>query len=162
MAIDPNNPVVKLCAEGMAHDGVPGAALELFMRAWERRTDDLDAAIAAHYVARHQPSPAKTLRWNAIAAAHAERVTDGRAAELFASLYLNLADALRAVGRTDDARATARRASDHLGSIAPGGYRDLLTAGLDRLRVKLGDAPPVARVSGECTTALTSSSEVAP
>ena len=60
--IDPTNPVVALCSEGMAAEGTPAEALRLFERAWAARRDDYDAAIAAHFVARHQASPEDTLR----------------------------------------------------------------------------------------------------
>jgi hypothetical protein len=61
---DPANRVVALCAEGMAREGEPGVALRLFEEAWAARTDDFEAAIAAHYVARHQPTAEEALRWN--------------------------------------------------------------------------------------------------
>src|SRR3954468_20783044 len=91
--IDPTNRVVALCAEGMAMEGAPAEAMQLFEAAWAARSDDFEAAIAAHFVARHQPTREETLHWNALAVQHAELVSDGRAAELLASLYLNLADA---------------------------------------------------------------------
>jgi hypothetical protein len=62
--IDPTNPVVALCAEGMAREGEPAVAKRLFEEARSSRTDDFEAAIAAHYLARHQPTPADTLHWN--------------------------------------------------------------------------------------------------
>ena len=77
--IDPTNRVVALCAEGMAMEGSPADAMRLFEEAWASRTDDFEAAIAAHYVARHQPTPADTLHWNALAVHHAELVLDRRA-----------------------------------------------------------------------------------
>ncbi len=96
--IDPTNPVVALCAEGMAAEGTPAEARRLFERAWEARRDDYDAAIAAHFLARHQPNAADTLHWNALAVRHAEAVPGGRAAGFLASLYLNLGDAHASAG----------------------------------------------------------------
>jgi hypothetical protein len=58
--IDPANRVVALCAEGMAIEGSPADAMRLFEQAWALRTDDFEAAVAAHFVARHQPTPADT------------------------------------------------------------------------------------------------------
>ena len=46
-AIDPTNPVVALCVEGMAREGTPAEARRLFERAWEARRDDFDAAVAS-------------------------------------------------------------------------------------------------------------------
>src|SRR5688500_12732661 len=73
-ADDPANTVVALCAEGMAAEGTPADARRLFERAWAARRDDYDAAIAAHFVARHQATPADALHWNALAVRHAEAV----------------------------------------------------------------------------------------
>ena len=57
MKIDPDNPVVALCAAGMAVEGDSSAALALFEQAMLGRRDDYDACIAAHFVARHQAIP---------------------------------------------------------------------------------------------------------
>src|SRR5262245_35498555 len=114
MTIDSENPVVALCAAGMAREGVPDEARGLFEQAWAARRDDYDACIAAHYLARHQPTPEETLRWNALSASHAEAVTDGRADGFFASIYLNLADSLLATGDVAQAKTVTRRAEEHL------------------------------------------------
>ena len=137
-SIDPTNPVVALCAEGMAAEGTPAAARRLFERAWAARRDDYDAAIAAHFLARHQPTPGETLYWNALAVRHAETVSDGRAAGLLASLYLNLGDAQANVGDAAAAAASARRAARHLAAVEPGGYREFLALGIRRLGARVG------------------------
>ena len=87
MTIDPRNPVVALCAAGMAIEGDAVAAMALFEQAWAARTDDYDASIAAHFLARHQATTEQRVHWNALAVAHAEAVPDGRADEFMASLY---------------------------------------------------------------------------
>ena len=140
--IDPTNPVVALCAEGMAAEGTPAEALRLFERAWAARRDDYDAAIAAHFVARHQASPEDTLRWNALAVRHAEAVTDGRAAAFLASLYLNLGDAQANVGDVAAAAAAVRRAAEQLAVVPPGGYREFVAMGIRRLAERVGVASP--------------------
>ncbi len=119
--IDSTNPVVALCAEGMAMEGVPAEAKRLFEQAWAERSDDFEAAIAAHFVARHQPTPEETLHWNALAVQHAELVSDGRAAGFLSSLYLNLADAHEKLGARDSAATAVARAATHLHRIPPGG-----------------------------------------
>lgn len=139
-SIDPTNPVVALCAEGMAVEGTPAEARRLFEQAWAARRDDYDAAIAAHFLARHQPTPEETLHWNAVAVRHAEAVADGRAAELLASLYLNLGDAQATLGELVPAAASARRAAEHLAALAPGGYREFVALGIGRLAGRVGQA----------------------
>jgi hypothetical protein len=136
--IDPENRVVALCAEGMAREGEPAVAMQLFEEAWALRSDDFEAAIAAHYLARHQPTPTDTLHWNALAVFHAERVSDGRAAQLLASLYLNLADAQEKVGEWEAAASAVRRGAAHLDRLPTGGYRELVAGALRRLAERLG------------------------
>jgi hypothetical protein len=135
--MDPSNPVVALCAQGMTVEGTPDEARRLFEQAWAIRRDDFDAAIAAHFLARHQPTDAETLRWNALAVEHAESVPDDRCAELLASLYLNLGDSHARLGQRESARAAARRAAEHLATLPSGGYRDLVAMGIDRLTRRL-------------------------
>jgi hypothetical protein len=140
LGLDPSNPVVALCAQGIAVDGTPQEALRLFEQAWAIRRDDFDAAVAAHFVARHQSTDAATLHWNALAVEHAEALSDGRSAELLASLYLNLGDSHARLGQHASARAAARRAAEHLMTLAPGGYRDFVAMGIERLTQRLDTA----------------------
>jgi hypothetical protein len=139
-AIDPTNAVVALCVAGISVEGTPAEAMRLFEQAWEARRDDYDAAIAPHFIARHQLSPAMALHWNALAVRHAEAVEDGRAAGLFASLYLNLADAQADAGDAAAGAESVRRATAHLAALPPGGYRDLVALGIRRLAARLGVA----------------------
>ena len=140
MSIDPNNPVVALCAAGMAIEGDAPAARALFEQAWEARQDDYDASIAAHFLARHQPTVESRLHWNVLAAQHAEAVTDDRVKELRASLFLNLADAHLAAGNSSDARAAAARASASIDDLPIGGYRTFVEGGIERLHRRLTEA----------------------
>ncbi len=137
---DPANPVVALCAAGMEAEGTPSEAQRLFEQAWAARRDDYDAAVAAHFLARHQPTAADTLHWNEIAVRHAEAVTDGRARGFLASLYLNLAAAHAHLGEPVAATAAVRQAAAHLDSVDPGGYRDFVALGIRRLSQRLGEA----------------------
>ena len=141
--IDPTNPVVALCAEGMAIEGTPAEARALFERAWAARRDDYDAAIAAHFLARHQATPEDTLHWNALAVRHAEAVPDGRTAGFLASLYLNLADAHANVGDLAASAEAVRRAAAHLSAVPPGGYREFMAMGIRRLAERVGAATSV-------------------
>ena len=138
-SIDPTNPVVALCAAGMAAEGTPAEARRLFEQAWAARRDDYDAAIAAHFLARHQSTAEETLRWNTRAVRHAEADADGRATQLLASLYLNLGDAQANVGDVEAAAASAQLAADHLAAVPHGGYRELVALGVRRLAARVGD-----------------------
>jgi hypothetical protein len=130
MHFDPDNPVVALCAAGMAVEGDREQARALFERAWSIRRDDYEASIAAHFLARHQPTIAETLAWNEHALRHATTVTDGRTVEFLASLYLNVGDSYLAVGRVSDAAAAAELAHANLAVLPAGGYRDFVERGI--------------------------------
>src|ERR1051325_11267249 len=114
LPIDPSNPVVALCAAAMACEGETETARRLFQEAWAARRDDYDAAIAAHYLARHQPTPDATHHWNALAVAHAERVPRDRISELLPSLYLNHASSLATLEQLAAARRALDLAAEHL------------------------------------------------
>lgn len=133
MTFDPNNPVVTLCAAGMQVEGEPEKARALFQQAWELRQDDFDASVAAHYLARHQPSAEEALRWNALALQHADTLSDSRVAALLPSLCLNFGDSLLSVGRVSDARAAFARGSAVVAGLPEGGYADLVRGGMMRL-----------------------------
>ena len=144
--IESDSPVVQLCVAGMAIDGDPDAARALFQQAWDSRRDDYDASIAAHYLARHQSSPADSLHWNRVAVERAEAVPDDRAQLLLASLYLNLADSYRTLARPADAIAASERGIAALEFLPPDAYRSFVANGLRRLRARLGvdDHPEAA------------------
>ena len=132
--IDGDSAVVRFCAAGMAVDGDAVAAAALFRQAWHARRDDYEACIAAHFLARHQPSLEDSLYWNRVAAEHAEAVTDERAKPLLASLYLNLADSYIALGDTARASALAEQGIAALEFLPADGYRDFVSRGLQRVR----------------------------
>jgi hypothetical protein len=137
--IDPQNPVAVLCAEGMTAEvqGRTDDARRLFAEAWARRRDHYESSIAAHYVARHQPTPARTLLWNARAARHAEADPD-TTREFLASLYLNLGHSYEVVGRAIEARSYAARAASALSFLPEGGYREFTRRGVEALCSRLG------------------------
>jgi len=93
MNFDPNNPVIKLCAEGMALEGggKRTEAARLFEQAWHQATTDFEKFTAAHYVARHQDSVAGKLKWDEAALHLALKIPDDGIKATLPSLYLNIA-----------------------------------------------------------------------
>lgn len=87
-------------------------ALSLSCQAWESAVDDIDACLAAHYVARYEPDPAERLRWNQIALDKAEAAPPERVADLMPSLIVNLGRAHEALGHEADARRCFERAAE--------------------------------------------------
>ncbi|MBO9638462.1 MAG: hypothetical protein J7576_09855 [Siphonobacter aquaeclarae] len=67
MFFDPENHVVKLCAEGIAYEGEPEKAGLYYQKAWEAAINNEERFIAAHYVARVQATTFEKLRWDRIA-----------------------------------------------------------------------------------------------
>jgi hypothetical protein len=138
--MDPNNPVVKLCAAGMAAEGEGRRtdAKALFEQAWAARSDDFEACIAAHYVARHQETPEAELAWNREALMRADAVADERVRDFYPSLYLNLAHSLERLGHTASAYEHYTLAAARLTDLAASPYAGLVrtgvTAGLKRTR----------------------------
>lgn len=137
--MDPDNPVVKLCGEGMAAEfaGRPVEARDLFVRAWELSADDYDASIAAHFVARHQPTPEETLRWNQEALARADAVADDRVRGFYPSLYLNLGHSHEQLGDLDEARRFYELAAAAATDLPPGPYGDTVRDGIARGRQRV-------------------------
>jgi hypothetical protein len=75
-----------------------------YQQAWDAHTDDYDACIAAHYVARFQDSVEESLRWNQIALKHADAVKDDRVKDFYPSLYLSLGRSYELVGNQSEAQ----------------------------------------------------------
>jgi hypothetical protein len=138
--VNPDNPVIRLCALGMEAEGEgrPEDARQLFLQAWSQSSDDFEACVAAHYVARHQLTPEAGLRWNEESLARAEAVSDGRVDGFYPSLYLNLGKSHEQLGHVVAAQrfyALAAEASDVLGDDGYGRLvRRGIAAGQNRLR----------------------------
>ena len=101
-----NNPVIQLCMAGTRAEFEHRLedARVLYQQAWEAHTDDYDACIAAHYVARFQDSAEESLTWNQLALEHADAVKDARVKEFYPSLYLNLGRSYELVGNQVEAQ----------------------------------------------------------
>lgn len=123
--MDPNNPTVQLCLKGMQAEGRgdPDGAREAFERAWLVATDDFDACVAAHYLARQQATAEETLHWNLESLSRAIAVGDDRVQDFFPSLHINLGHSYGRLRRHAEAHrhyllaaeqiATASLAPDH-------------------------------------------------
>ncbi|MER5391192.1 hypothetical protein [Saccharopolyspora sp. NPDC002686] len=124
--MNPDNPVVQLCSQGMQAEaeGRADDAREHFQQAWDRAADDYEASIAAHYLARHQPNPEQALRWNRESLERAERVGDERVTGFFASLHLNLAKSYQDLDQPDRAHEHFASAAEHVDDVPPGQYAD--------------------------------------
>jgi tetratricopeptide (TPR) repeat protein len=132
--MDPNNPVVRLCVQGMEEEsnGNHARAAELFEQAWKQGADDLERCIAAHYVARHQTNAELALHWNQEAMNCAQRITgDSVTGGFFASLHLNLGKSHEDLGNLDEALHQYESAAEKLASVPAGPYRDIVQGGIE-------------------------------
>ena len=130
--MDPDNPVVKRCAEGMQaeFDGRLDDSRNLFMQAWQAAQDDFEACIAAHYLARRQTDFADNLHWNRVALARADAVADERVREFYPSLYLNLGHSFEINGDPGEAQRYYALAAARVDELPPGPYSDVVRRGV--------------------------------
>jgi hypothetical protein len=134
--VDPHDAVVKLCADGMAAEaeGRVAEAKSLFAEAWRIRSNDFEACIAAHYVARHQTTAEETLRWNLDALRYADSAANDRVQEFYPSLYLNVAHAFEQLGNAAAACRHYSMAAERLHDLPPGGYASMIEGAVNRGR----------------------------
>src|SRR5687768_5388598 len=117
--MDPDNPVIRLCVEGAAAEAEArfDDARALYEHAWRASSDDVEACIAAHYIARRQDNLEQALWWNQIALARADSVRDERVRTFYASLHLNLGMAHENLGQLAAARHHYERAAETVHDI---------------------------------------------
>jgi tetratricopeptide (TPR) repeat protein len=104
--MDTSSPIIQLCIQGTQAEfaGRPLEAADLYRQAWETASTDYEYCIAAHYVARFQPSPQDTLQWNQIALEHARLAGADEIKDFLPSLYLNLGQSYEALGNQPEAQ----------------------------------------------------------
>lgn len=127
--------VVGLVQQGMRAEskGDPDEARVLFERAWSAAQDDYDRCVAAHFLARHQPTPDDNRRWNkealrladAVAATEPERVRS-----FYPSLHLNVGYAWEMLGQLDAARRHYDLAAAGLADLPDGPYGEMIRGGV--------------------------------
>ena len=100
--------------------------------------DDYEACIAAHYVARHQPSFEENLRWNQESLARAEAVGDERVRDFYPSLLLNLGHSYEILGDAAEARKYYDLAVERVDELPPGPYSDVVRRGISAAQQRIG------------------------
>ena len=106
MEFNPNNPVIKLCVNGMDMEGKgkPEEASRLFLEAWEEATNDFEKFTAAYYVARHQETISDKLKWLETALQFALKINNVSVMGAFPSLYLTIAQCYEELNDADNAK----------------------------------------------------------
>ncbi|MGZ3952346.1 MAG: NAD(+)--rifampin ADP-ribosyltransferase, partial [Flavisolibacter sp.] len=105
MEFNPNNPIVKLCVQGMAMEemGKAEEASKIFLRAWDAATNGFEKYLAAYYVARLQKNLADKLKWLETALEFALKVDDEGVKSAFPTLYTNIAKCYEELGDSEKA-----------------------------------------------------------
>lgn len=140
--MDCENPIVKRCAEGMSleAEGRPAEAAEAFVEAWQMATDDYEASIAAHFVARHQGSLEEVLHWDQISLERANLVNEEKVSSFYPSLYLNMGRAHEDLEHLEEAKHFYILAEGTFNVLSNDRYgnmvRDAVRRGMERLASK--------------------------
>ena len=143
--MDPNNPVIKLCSEGMRAEaeGRAGDARTFFTQAWEASMDDYDACVAAHFLARQQDTAQDMLRWNQEALLRADAAGDERVRGFYPSLYLNMGFSYEVLGNRAEAVKYYELAAGRTDDLSGGDYgevvRKAIAEGLKRNATENGE-----------------------
>jgi tetratricopeptide (TPR) repeat protein len=132
LQFDPDNHVMKLCAEGMGLEGKgqPGEAYKLFQQAWNESTNDLEKFTAAHYVARHQNSVEDKLKWDKMALDLALKINDQDMVGSFPSLYLNIAKCHEDLNNYAEAKKNYQLALSYTNYLPEDGYGKMIKSGI--------------------------------
>ncbi|MBD1367499.1 hypothetical protein IDJ77_27055 [Mucilaginibacter sp. ZT4R22] len=132
MNFDPENKVVKLCAQGMQAEaeGKIDEANACFKQAWDAATNDFERVTAAHYCARNQPNPLINLQWNLDALKYADAIKEDSLKGHYPSLYLNIGKSYENLGDFASAGTYYQLAADNAIYLPEGGYGNMLKAGI--------------------------------
>lgn len=132
MLFDPDNNVVKLCAQGMNLEGKGKLkdANRLFLQAWKEATNDFEKFTAAHYVARYQKSVEEKLKWDETALQLAFKIDDDTIKETYPSLYLNIAKCYEDLNDFVNAKKNYQLALSFTNKLPDNGYGDMIIEGI--------------------------------
>nr|WP_294858662.1 hypothetical protein [uncultured Fluviicola sp.] len=132
MQFDPNNKIVKLCAQGMEMEGKGDheEASKYFLQAWNEATNEFEKFTAAHYVARHQKSVADKLRWDETALQLALKINDDIIKGTYPSLYLNIAKCYEDLKDFDNAIKNYQLAFSFANLLPDNGYGNMIKSGI--------------------------------
>ncbi|MEO6303351.1 MAG: rRNA adenine methyltransferase [Bacteroidia bacterium] len=143
MQFDPENKIVKLCAEGMEMEGLNKMqeAEKLFQQAWDSAENEMEKFIAAHYLARRQKNINDKLKWDETALDCALKINGEDITGAFPSLYLNIAKGHEDLGNFEKAKLFYNEANSFVELLPDDGYGKLLksgiTKGLERIETKI-------------------------
>ncbi|RYU94815.1 hypothetical protein [Emticicia agri] len=132
MDFDPSNRIVQLCAEGMnaEFEGRLEASEKLFKQAWESASDNFEAFIAAHYIARRQNSLTDKLTWNLESFELAKKVEGDAMQKYFPSLCLNVGKSYEDLGQNQEAIQYYQLGADYADALSTNPYGNMIKSGI--------------------------------
>lgn len=132
MAFDPDNEIIKLCAQGMDMEGKGNKeeASKLFLQAWNEATNDFEKFTAAHYVARHQKSVADKLKRDETALQLALKIDNDEVKSSFPSLYLNIAKYYEDLNDFGNGKKNYDLALSFTNLLPDNGYGNMVKSGI--------------------------------
>lgn len=133
MAFDPENKIVKLCADGMAAEGrgQMELAMTLFRQAWDESSDDFDRFTSAHYIARHQKTVADKLKWDQTSLQLALKIDDDSVKSYYPSLYLNIGKCYEDLKDAGMAKVNYQKGLAFSALLPDDGYGKMIRSGLE-------------------------------
>ncbi len=113
MSFGPQNPIVRLCIQGMRleESNHVAEANALFLRAFNEATDDHERFLAAYHVSRLQQEPADQLTWLETALQLASQLDDVSVHAAFPLLHSRIAECHERRNELDDAERHRRLAA---------------------------------------------------
>ena len=134
MQFDPENNIIKLCAQGMEMEGMgePEKAHKLFLQAWKESTNDFEKFTSAHYVARHQKTVTDKLKWDNTALQLALKINDETIKASYPSLYLNIAKCYEDLRDLPNARVSYESALLFARLLPDDGYGNMILSGIKK------------------------------
>ena len=132
MEFNPNNPIIRLCMQGMAMEegDKHEEAGALFNKAWNESTNDFEKFTSAHYVARHQETVAEKLKWDETALQLALNINDETMKASYPSLYLNIAKCYEDLEDKPNALKHYQLANSFAGLLPDDGYGKMIKSGI--------------------------------
>lgn len=108
----------------------PEAASRLFRQAWEEANNPFEQFIAAHYMARQQPTVTDKLHWDQVALEAAQKANDETLRPAFPSLYLNIAKCYEDLQDIGMAREHYLLAASFIPFLSGDGYSLMIRSGI--------------------------------
>jgi rifampin ADP-ribosylating transferase len=131
MVFNPNNEIVKLCAQGIEQEASDREeACRLYQLAWENATNDFEKFIAAHYMARVQNSSKEKLVWDTEALQFALNINTEEMKANYPSLYLNIGKCYEDLSDFNNAIQNYNLALSYIVHLPKNGYGKMIEAGI--------------------------------